>query len=210
MTERVELAKALFDVGLTFAEYAVLWHVRDTVVLEREGLAFWVCHHLPNNVPKDIGLDDCVAAIEALVRKGLLIELTNADIQADLARWRTEPIPVSWGVDRSREVGDVDLTEAGFRVEERVSRTTGPGFARTPAQGYNDEDAGVIRVFGENEEACQRAVMHLVDRIDQVPWHWSRSAIQLEPIREIGAWWVSRFERVPTGFEIAVRRSTAG
>jgi hypothetical protein len=84
MSERVDLVQALSDIGLTFAEYAVLWHVRDTVVLKRDGLAFWVCHHLPNNVPKDIGLDDCLAAIDTLVRRGLLIELTEADIQADL------------------------------------------------------------------------------------------------------------------------------
>jgi len=38
------------------------------------------------------------------------------------------------------------------------------------------------------------------------PWHWSRSAIETEPMREIGAWWVSRFERVPSGFEVVLRR----
>lgn len=206
MTEQRELGKALSDAGITFAEYAVLWHVRDTVVVKRDGLAFWVCHHLPNHVPKDIGLDDCLAAIDTLVRRGLLIELTDADIQGDLARWRAEPIPVSWGVDRRREVGDVDLTEAGFLVEESVARLTCPSQARTPAQGYNDEQADMIRVFGETEEACQRAAQHLVERIDQAPWCWSRSAIELEPVQAIGAWWVSRFERVTTGFELAVRR----
>lgn len=202
----MEMAQALSDIGITFAEYAVLWHVRDTVV-EREGLAFWVCHHLPNNVPQDISLDDCRGAIDTLVRNGLLIELTDADIECDLARWRSEPIPVSWGVDRDRRVGDVDLTEAGFRAEETVTRLTGPSYTRTPAQGYNDEEAGVIRVFGETEEACQRAVRHLVDRIDQSPWHWSRRSIQLEQIQPIGAWWVSRFQRVPAGFEVVVRRN---
>jgi hypothetical protein len=63
----------------------------------------------------------------------------------------------------------------------------------------------VIRVFGETEEACQNAVRHLVARIDQSPWHWSQSSIRLEPIRPIGAWWVSRYDRVTAGFEIVVR-----
>lgn len=206
----MELAQALSDLGLTFPEYAVLWHVRDTVVLDRQGLAFWVCHHLPNNVPKEIDLDQCLEAIDMLVRKGLLIELTEVDIQDDLARWREEPIPVSWGVDRDRGVGDVDLTEAGFRAAETVSRLMHPDPKPRPVQGYNDEDPGVIRVFGETEAACQAAVGFLVDRIDQTPWRWSRTEIQVEPARPIGPWWFSRFERVPTGFEIVIRRSALG
>lgn len=206
----MELAQALSDLGLTVAEYAVLWHVRDTVVLERDPLAFWVCHHLPNNVPQDLSLDDCLEAIRSLISKGLLVELTEADIESDLARWRAEPIPVSWGVDRDRWVGDVDLTEVGFNAEATIARLTGPVYAPRPAQGYNDEEAGVIRVFGETEEACLHAVRHLVDRIDQAPWQWSSDSIQLGAIQPIGAWWVSRFERVPAGFEIVVRRTAVG
>jgi hypothetical protein len=51
--------------GISPAEYAVLWHVRDTVVRPRDVLSAGVADNLPNNVPSDISLDDC---LEATVR----------------------------------------------------------------------------------------------------------------------------------------------
>lgn len=75
--------------------------------------------------------------------------------------------------------------------------------------GYNDEAPGLIRVFGETEESCERQVQNVVDRIDETPWRWPRDSFQLEAMRPLGPWWYSRFERVPTGFEVAVRRVTA-
>jgi hypothetical protein len=205
----MELAQILTDLGLTPAEYAVLFHVTDTVVIEREGLAVWVADNLPNCVPQDLTLADCRAAIDALLRRELLVELTEADLAQDLARWRAEPLPVSWGVDRDRRIGDVDLTEAGFRIDETITRLRSPTYTRRPVQGYNDEQPGVIRVFGETEDVCQRAVEHLVNRIDQAPWHWTRSLLAVDAIRPLGPWWHSRFELISTGFEIVVHRGSA-
>jgi hypothetical protein len=62
-------------------------------------IATWTAGHLPDHVPIEITVEDCLRATDALVRRGLLVELTAADIEEDLARWRPETLPVSWGVE---------------------------------------------------------------------------------------------------------------
>lgn len=200
-----DVSALLRTVGLSPAEYAVLWHVRDTVVQPRDVLASWTADNLPNNVPSNIAVDDCVRAIEALVGRALLVELTAEDIVVDLARWRAEELPVSWGVDRDRYPGDIDLTEAGFRVVEDVTSREFPDLKRSPVEGYDDTSAGTIRVFGETEDSCRRAVTHVLARIGEAPWRWPAGAVA-ESLRPLGPWWYSRFERIPTGFEILLRR----
>jgi hypothetical protein len=165
--------------------------------------------NLPNNGPSDITVNDCLQAVDSLIRRGLLIELSNSDIDADLARWRSESLPVSWGVDRDRYPGDVDLTETGFRLTVAITQQEFPDLKRSSMTGYNNETPGLIRVFGESEESCERQLKSVVDRIDKTPWRWPRESFQSEPMRPLGPWWYSRFERVPTGFEIVVRRTIA-
>lgn len=202
----MELESILKSAGISPAEYAVLWHVRDTVVQPREEISWWTAAYLPNNVPAEISLEDCRQATDALIRRGLLVELTAEDIEADLSRWRAEPLPVSWGVDRDRYPGDVDLTEAGFRLIESVNQEEFPTRTRSPVVGYNNDTPDLIRVFGETEESCRRAVDNVIARIDQHPWRWRREAAHVDAMQPLGPWWYSRFERVPTGFQVAVRR----
>ena len=202
----LQLSAILKNVGISSAEYAVLFHVRDTVVQPRDVIAGWTAANLPNVVPADITVEDCLQATDSLIRRGLLIELTAADVEADLSRWRTEALPVSWGVDRDRHPGDVDLTETGFRLMEAITQQEFPDLKRSPLVGYNNDAPDVIRVFGETEGSCERAVKNVVARIDETPWRWPRDSVQLEPMRPLGPWWYSRFERVSTGFEIVVRR----
>ena len=202
----MELLAILKSVGISAAEYAVLWHVRDTVVQPREEIAWWTAAHLPNNVPADISLDDCREATDSLIKRGLLVELTAEDIEADLSRWRNEPLPVSWGVDRDRYPKDVDLTEAGFHAIESINRQEFSNLTRSPAVGYNDETADLIRVFGETEESCRRAVDNVIARIEQKPWNWPRDSVQVADMEPLGPWWYSRFERIRSGFQVAVRR----
>jgi hypothetical protein len=200
----MELSAILENVGISAAEYAVLWHVRDTVVQPRDVIAEWTAANLPNVVSADITVEDCLRATDSLIRRGLLIELTAADIEADLARWRAEALPVSWGVDRDRHPRDVDATETGFRLIEDITRQQFP--ERSPVVGYNAEAPGLIRVFGETEAGCQNAVTHVVARIEEAPWRWPRDSARTDAMRLLGPWWYSRFERVSTGFEIVVRR----
>jgi hypothetical protein len=202
----MNLRAILENVGLSPAEYAVMWHVRDTVVQPRDVISAWTADNLPNNVPANISLEDCLQATDALVRRGLLVELTAEDIETDLARWRAEPLPVSWGVDRDRYPKDVDLTEAGFRMIESISEQEFPNLKRSPVMGYNDEAPNLIRVFGETEESCRRAVENVVARIEQKPWSWPRGSVQVADMEPLGPWWYSRFERIPSGFQVAVRR----
>jgi hypothetical protein len=202
----VALSRILGDVGVSPAEYAVLWHVRDTVVQPRDVIAAWVAANLPNHVPTEITVDDCLAATDSLIRRGLLAELTAADIEADLARWRAEPLPVSWSVDRDRRPGDVDLTEPGFRLIEAITQRLRPDRERLPRVGYKDEARDEIRVFGETEESCRRTVANVVARIDQTPWRWPRDSVHVDAIHTLGPWWCSRYEQVPGGFEVVVRR----
>lgn len=126
MIAAMTFARVLEEAGITPAEYAVMWHVKDTIVVSREAIAEWTASNLPNNVPPDISVDDCLHAIDSLVRRGLLIELTASDVETDLARWRSEALPVSWGVDRNRAEGDVDLTSEGFRVMESIAQRVHP------------------------------------------------------------------------------------
>ena len=198
------LSSILGEAGISPADYAVLWHVHDTVVRAREVIADWTARNLPGVVPPDITFADCLRSVDSLIRRGLLVELSAAEIEADLLRWRSEPLPVSWGVDRDRYPGDVDLTEQGFRLMEAVTRQQFPDLKRSPMTGYNTETPGLIRVFGETEESCQRQLQSVVDRIDGTPWCWPRDAFQVESMSPLGPWWYSRFERVPTGFEVAV------
>ncbi len=202
----MELFAVLKNMGISPAEYAVLWHVRDTVVQPRDVIAGWTAANLPNVVPADITVEDCLRATDSLIRRGLLIELTAADIDTDLSRWRTESLPVSWGVDRDRHPSDVDLSETGFRLIEDITRQQFPEMKRSPVVGYNDDATDAIRVFGETEESCQHAVKSIVARIDESPWRWPRDSVQVDAMRLLGPWWYSRFERVSTGFEIVVRR----
>jgi hypothetical protein len=200
------LSAILGEAGISPAEYAVLWHVRDTVVQPRDVIADWTARNLPNVVPSDITFEECLRSVDSLIHRGLLVELSVADIEADLARWRKERLPVSWGVDRDRYPGDVDLTEQGFRLIEVVTQQQFPNLKPSPMMGYNYETPGLIRVFGETEESCKRQLQSVVERIDETPWRWPRDSFQTEPMRALGPWWYSRFERVPTGFEVPVRR----
>lgn len=202
----MELRPILETAGLSPAEYAVMWHVRDTVVQRRDVIAAWAADHVPNNVPAEISLEECLQATDALIRRGLLVELRAEDIAADLARWRAEPLPVSWGVDRERYPGDVDLTETGFRLIESICEQEFPDRKRSPVMGYNDERPNVIRVFGETEETCRRALENLIARIEQQPWNWPRDSVQVGDVEPLGPWWYSRFERIPSGFQVSVWR----
>lgn len=190
--------------GISPAEYAVMWHVRDTVVQPRDMIADWAASYPPNDVPVAITVEDCLGAIDALICRGLLVELTVADIEADLARWRAEPLPVSSGVDLRRRPGDVDLTEKGFQLIEAVMRVGYP--ERSPLYGYNDETPGVIRVFGETEECCQHRAKQYMASVDEAPWRWPRDSAQIDAMHPLGPWWYSRFELVSSGFVIAIRR----
>lgn len=200
------LSAILRDAGISPAEYAVLWHVQDTVVQPRYVIADWTARNLPNTGSSDLTFEDCLRSVDSLIHRGLLIELSAADIEADLARWKSEPLPVSWGVDRGRNPGDVDLTEHGFGLMDALTRQQFPNLERSPLMGYNDETPGLIRVFGETEESCKRQLQSVVERIDETPWHWPEASFEVEPMRPLGPWWHSRFARVPTGFEVVVRR----
>jgi hypothetical protein len=196
----------LSDAGVLPAEYAALWHVHDTVVQPRDVIADWTARNLPNVVPSDITFEDCLRSIDSLIHRGLLVELSAADIDTDLLRWKNETLPVSWGVDRDRYPGDVDLTEQGFRVMGAITQQQFPHLECSPMMGYNNETPGLIRVFGETEESCERQLQSVVERIGETPWRWPRDSFRIEHMRPLGPWWYSRFERAPTGFEVLLRR----
>jgi hypothetical protein len=185
---------------VTPAAHAVLFHVMDTVVIPRDELADWVSRNLPSTVPQDLTREDCLRAIDELIGQGLLIELSDEDVRADAERWRSEPLPVSWGVDRNRRAGDVDVTEAGFRLMTRPSSR--------PASGYNDETPDLIRVFGETEG--ERQLEHVLGRIGDSPWHGPHEEADVEPMRPLGPWWYGRHQLIATGFERPIRRRRAG
>ncbi len=202
----MSLNKILLGHGIAPAEYAVLFHVMDTVVVSRVILADWVWRYVPNTVSQPLCEEDCFRAIESLISKGLLEELSQSDIDVDLARWRAERLPVSWGVDRNRCPGDIDVTEAGFLLYREIGRAEQPSYKPSPVSGYNDETPGTIQVLGETEEACQRHVEWICKRLSEAPWCWQPGAALVEPMRPIGPWWYSRHHRVPQGFESVVRR----
>jgi hypothetical protein len=73
-----------------------------------------------NNVPGNISNEQCLGATDALIRRGLLVELTADEIEADRARWRAETLPVSWGVDREAWwYSRFERVASGFQVALR-------------------------------------------------------------------------------------------
>lgn len=202
MTARFD--EALAEVGLSVAEWAVLRHVADTVVAPRAVLAEWTADNLPGPVPATVTVDDCAAAIGSLLARGLLVELTADDIEQDVSRWRAEALPVTFGVHLRREPGDVDLTQRGAdavgAVEARLRDAP-----RAPVSGYADGEPGVVRAFGETEESCTRTARGLLAYPPAELVGASLVPPEIEPIRPIGPWWYSRFERVERGYEIVIR-----
>jgi len=198
------LADALAQLGLSAPEYAVLWHVQDTVVARRPVLAEWSARNLPNVLPSTITHDDCDAAIGSLLARALLVELTDDDVARDLARWRSEAHPVCVGVDLRREPGDIDLTELGAEAMRAVEALTATS-PRAPLSGYIDEHGGVFRALGETVESCSRVARGLI----AYPPHNVRGASimppEVSPAQPIGPWWHSRYERVERGYEIVIR-----
>lgn len=189
------------------AEYAVLWHVIDTVVVPRAELAHWASRHLPNGVQQDLSEADCADAITSLLARALLIELRDDDIAADLARWRREVRPVSFGVDRTRRPGDVDVTAEGWALYERIAREVYPHRDASPKCGYDDQTPGVIRVFGSTKSEAVGRAQSFVISLSGAPWHWPEGAVVVEEPRVLGAWWHARYELVPEGWEVVLRRA---
>ncbi|MGE0868588.1 MAG: hypothetical protein AB7P03_08500 [Kofleriaceae bacterium] len=206
----MEFLAILEGAGVTPSECAVLWQVRNTAVMSRGMTGVWASAHARSALPVHPTVEDCIRATDALISRGLLIELTADDIQADLVRWNSEPLPLSWGVDRERCPGDVDFTEAGFQRIESIMRQLYPRIDRSPLSGCNDDERDAIRVFGETQESCREELNRIVARIDQPPWGWARSALRIDPMQASGPWWYSRFERVDAGFQTVIRRGGAG
>jgi len=108
---------------------------------------------------------------------------------------------VSWGVDRDRYVGEVDLTKRGFQAMYAISP-----WPTGPAQGYCGEEPGVVRVLGETEDACRQHAEWVLRHLEGHPWHWPTRPAAVEVIRPVGPWWCVRYLLIPTGYEILMRR----
>ena len=199
-----QYADILSEAGLSAAEYAVLWQVRDTVVSPRAVLAEWTAHHGPHGEPSTVTREEALAAVASLVARGLLVELTADELARDLARWRDERYPVTVGVDLQREVGDVDLTTAGAALMASLEGRTGAPPA-APLTGYVADAEGAFRVFGETEEACLRTARGLMAAPPAEVRGFSLAPPEFTPMRPAGPWWSSRYVLVPGGFEVDLR-----
>lgn len=192
------LSDLLSDASLSPTEYAVMGQIADGITAARDCLAEQTAQSSSNFAPAD-SVEACLNAIVSLLRKGLLIELSPADIEADLARWRAEPFPVSVGVNRDRFSGDIDLTEAGFQLLRSIEHQEFPERQHPPRASHNDDDPEFLRLFGETED--------ILTTNNEILPGLPRDPSRREPIRRLGPWWYSRFELVPTGFEILVHRT---
>lgn len=192
------LSDLLSDASLSPTEYAVLGQIAEGITAARDCLAEQTSQSSANFAPAD-SVEACLDAINSLLRKGLLLELTPADIEADLARWRAEPFPVSIGVDLTRSPGDIDFTDAGFQLLRSIEQQQSPDRPHPPRSSRNDDDPEFLRLFGETEDT-------LIKNNEILPG-LSRDPSRREPVRHLGPWWYSRFELVPTGFELLVHRT---
>jgi len=201
------LESFLATYSLSPAEYTVLFHVADSLVVSRAALGDWVSRQLPRVVDGDLSLAACDRAVESLIARALLVELTQAEIDADAVRWRGESLAVSFGATSERCAGDVDVTEDGFRILERINAAQHGG-PLAPRSGYDDRCPGVVRVLGETEAACRRQVDAVLAGLHDAPWRWPPGST-VEPMRRCGPWWHARHERVDDGFEMVLRRAPA-
>lgn len=200
----VPLEATLAEFGLSAAEYAVAWHVADTAVTSRSSLAEWTAAQVHGPSPARLSFDECLAAVDALLARALLIRLTPDDLARDAARWRAEALPVADLAVPAREPGDVDLTQAGADLMRAVAARLNPGVV-APRSSYVELGDGAFRALGETAESCTRCARGLVS----FPPAGVRGASLVPPemgeLRAVGPWWYSRFERVETGFEIVIR-----
>jgi hypothetical protein len=184
--------------GLTVAEYAVMFHVLDTVVAHRGALAAHAQWNPPHVARGSLSIAECLAAVESCISRGWLEEFTSSRIATELERWRGEPLPKSFGVDLRWSPGDIDVTYPGH--DWWVSHF--PGWtARHPAHGYDDSGRPVsLDVFGETEAACLDQVQSLTKPLHFPSGYQEAKVVKIEPVISMGPWWWSRFERIDTGF----------
>ena len=122
-------------------------------------LADWTARHVPSAVAAAVTHDECRAAIDSLLARGLLVELTADDLAHDLARWNAERVPSC--VDLYREVCEVDFTPRGADTMRTLDARLHPTAPAADA-GYIDDQQGTVRVFGATEESCDRLARSLI------------------------------------------------
>jgi hypothetical protein len=191
---------------LTDPEIAVLWHLYDSGPREPIVLLDDARNAPPLPLQRGQLTDDQVAAaLAALIDRGLVRLWEEAELEAEQARWQTEPLPYGFGVDLDDlDVGWADLTKAGWRVAlDRWGRdrrfTT-----------YDDRTSGVLIIYGESPAACMTERDTLTYKIDHGKFYTYGLVPQPGPVTRVGeienvkGWWYNRFHLIRPGYSARI------
>lgn len=191
---------------LSDAAWAVLYHVYYGEILDADGLALFAAFEPPLPYRRgDFTEAECRAAIETLFTEGWLMVWTEEHAAEEEARWESEPLPLSVGVERDIEPGSVGLTRIGW-----IGCDNRWGVARNYLL-MGDAGPGVVRILADSEAACMTRRDQLVADINERGWIDSQLERHPGPVTEIGpverirGWWYNRFVCIRPGFQCLIR-----
>ena len=154
--------------------------------------------------------DEMASALDHLLQAGLMLVLTELEVQTERQRRAASPVPeLDDGV--YYRPGHVDFTERGYLLYREVTREIhGEDFLLGCDAGSNvDSDAGRIDVYAATADGCQR----LMDRIEADGGGYTGADttrfIGKDGPTRIGAWRPIRFRLCAAGFRGVLRYVSA-
>ena len=144
-----------------------------------------------------------------LIDRGLARVWSEAELEAELARWESEPLHKGFGVDLDDlDVGWADLTRAGWRVALNIW-----GMDRRFTT-YDDSTPGVLIIYGESPAACMTERDVLTYKIDHGQFYTYGLVQQPGPVTRVGeienvkGWWYNRFHLIRPGYTARIEYVT--
>ena len=191
---------------LTDPELAVLWHLYDSGPREPVVLLGDARNAPPLPLQRgQLSEEQVMQALADLIDRGLARVWSVAELEAELARWESEPLHKGFGVDLDDlDVGWADLTRAGWRVALNIW-----GMDRRFTT-YDDSTPGVLIIYGESPAACMTERDVLTYKIDHGQFYTYGLVLQPGPVTCVGeienvrGWWYNRFHLIRPGYSARI------
>jgi hypothetical protein len=196
--------------GLSMPDYYLMCTAGYRVTLERQRFikhAAWAFEGL--GWP-DVTHEEMASALDHLLEAGLMISLTELDVQSEKERRVSSPVPE---VDDAQyyEPGHIEFTERGYLLyREIVREICGDAFLIGCDVGFDlDSESGRFDVYAVTAEGCQQ----LMDRIeadgDGYTGTKATKFVGKDGPTKIGAWRPIRFRLCAAGFHGVLRYVSA-
>jgi hypothetical protein len=193
---------------LSDAIWAVLYHAYNDAELDAETLAMYAAFDPPLPYRRgDFSQAEALAALLDGLASGLLLTWTEDAIAIDRARWVSEPLFISSGVNLELEPETIGLTRAGWELCDNRW-----GLARQSAL-YHDDAPGSVRVLADSEAACMTKRDEIVAQLAASGWttygpiKHPGPATQIGPVERVRGWWYNRFSCIKPGYQCVIEYS---